>query len=146
MSHHIYRSCLGETTVPLVVPPATTYSAGRSSFSISSAIAITFSCHCSLPSPSSIHAQPSTSIPSIPPPLSSLSVVQPLLPSPSPSLPPLPLLTPSALLVLSPTPTPLESSVEVSDVRTPSSFHMPTTSLSLLDDDEDSADEDTLSA
>ena len=43
------------------------------------------------------------------------------------------------------TPTPLESSIEVSDTRTPSSFLMLTTSLSSPDDDEDSADEDTIS-
>ena len=87
-------------------------------------------------------AHPSASISS----LSSLSVVQPSPPSPSPSLPPLPLSTPSASLVLSPTPPPLESSVEVSDVRTPSSFHMPTTSLSSPDDGEDSEDELTFSS
>ena len=95
------------------------------------------------PSLPSIPAQPSASIPSISS-LSSLSVVQPSPPSPSPSLPPLPSSTPSASLALSPTPTPLESSVEVSDARTPSSFHMPTTSLSSPDDDEDSADELTV--
>jgi hypothetical protein len=39
----------------------------------------------------------------------------------------------------------LESSVEVSDARTPSSFHMPMTSLSSPDDDEDAADEHTVS-
>jgi hypothetical protein len=51
----------------------------------------------------------------------------------------------SESLALSPAPTPYESSVEVSDARAPSSFHMPTTSLSSPDDDEDSADEDTVS-
>ena len=98
-----------------------------------------------IPSPPSIPAPPSASIiPSISS-LSLLSIVQPSPPSPSPSLPLLPSSIPSALLALSPTPTPLERSLEVSDVWTPSSFHMPTISLPSPDDNEDSEDELTVS-
>ena len=97
-----------------------------------------------VPSPPSITiASPSTAPVSSVSSLSSLPAVQPS--PPSHSLPPLP--TPSTSLALSATPS-LESSVEVSDARTPSSFHMPTTSTSWPDDDgedRDSEDEHTVS-